>query len=98
MVMLFAQSFSSFSYANAGHLPSLLVRREGSLLRRSRIRFFVSSGPGHGAVTTRATVRFAWLLRALGLLYRLELFREKQGAWERQLVAGLIWAERPDRT
>ena len=82
----------------ARHDPTLLVRREGSLLRRSRIRFFVSSGSSHGAVTTRATVRFAWLLRALGLLYRLELFREKQGAWERQLVAGLLWAERPART
>ena len=81
----------------ARHDPSLLVRREAGLLRRSRIRFFVSSGPGHGAVKPHATVRFARLLRALGLRYRLELLPEKRGAWERQLVDGLLWAEGPAR-
>ena len=82
----------------AQHDPTLLVRREAGLLRRSSVRFFVSSGPGHGAVTTRATVRFARLLGALRLRYRLELLREKRSAWEKQLVDGLLWAEDTART
>src|SRR2546422_90300 len=63
-----------------------------------RVRFFVSTGPGHGHVTVGATVRFARLLRALQLPYRLELLARKRGSWERQLVDGLRWAFESART
>ncbi|HEX6680062.1 MAG TPA: alpha/beta hydrolase [Gaiellaceae bacterium] len=77
----------------ASHDPDLLARTEAPLLRRLGTRFFVSSGPGHGRITKRATVRFAGLLRTLRLPFRLRLLGEKRGAWERQLVDGLAWAE-----
>jgi hypothetical protein len=75
------------------HDPDLLAHAEAPLLRRLGVRFFVSSGPGHGRIAKAATVRFAGLLRTLRLPYRLELLREKRDAWERQLVDGLAWAE-----
>ena len=74
------------------HDPTLLVRAEAPLLRRLHTRFFLSTGPGHGRVSAAATVRFARLLHALRLPYRLELLDRKPGAWERQLVDGLRWA------
>ena len=81
----------------ASHDPTLLVRTEAPSLRRRGVRFFVSSGPGHGKVAQAATIRFARLLGTLRLQYRLELLREERGAWERQLVDGLLWAEAPAR-
>ena len=82
----------------AAHDPTLLAGMDAPLLRRRGVRFFLSSGPGHGPVSTAATVRFARLLRSLRLPYRLELLHEKRGAWERQLVDGLRWAEGAGRT
>jgi hypothetical protein len=79
--------------ALAAHDPELLTRAEAPLLRRLGVRFLVSSGPGHGRITKGATVRFAGLLRRIGLPYRLRLMQDKRGAWERQLVRGLAWAE-----
>src|SRR5918911_820196 len=76
----------------AAHDPLLLVRADAPLLRGRRVRFFLSTGPGHGLVQAGATPRFARLLRGLQLPYRLELVRDKRGAWERQLVDGLRWA------
>jgi hypothetical protein len=68
------------------------VPAEGALLHSLGMRFFLSSGPGHGHVTEAATVQFAGLLRARHLPYRLELLVGKHHAWERQLVDGLRWA------
>ena len=82
----------------AAHDPTLLVRVEAPLVRRLGVRFFVSTGPGHGHVTAGATLRFARLLRALELRYRLELLARKRDAWERQLVDGLRWAFESART
>ena len=76
----------------AAHDPLLLVRADAPLFRSRYMRFFLSTGPGHGRVTAAATSRFARLLGALGLPYRLELLAGKQGEWERQLVDGLRWA------
>jgi hypothetical protein len=81
----------------AAHDPTRLARADAPLLRRSDVRFFLSSGPGHGRITKAATVRFARLLRTLRLPYRLELLRDKRSEWERQLVDGLLWAEAPPR-
>src|SRR5262245_9189609 len=78
--------------AAAAHDPRLLVRREAPLLRRRGTSFFLSTGPGHGRVDARDTVRFARELHDLGLPYHLELFGIARGAWERQLDAGLRWA------
>ena len=76
----------------AAHDPRLLVRADAPVLRSRRIRFFLSTGPGHGRVTPTKTIRFARILRAGRLPYRLELLARKRGAWERQLVDGLRWA------
>lgn len=43
----------------AAHDPTRLARADAPLLRRSDVRFFLSSGPGHGRITKAATVRFA---------------------------------------
>ena len=72
--------------------PSQLVRADAPLLRSRRVRFFLSTGPGHGTITAAATPRFARLLHGLGLPSRLERVDGKRGEWERQLVDGLRWA------
>lgn len=79
----------------AAHDPTLLVRREAPLLRRAGVRFYLSTGPGHGSVRRSDTIRFARELRALGVPYRLELVRRGPGVWERQLAAGLRWGLAP---
>jgi hypothetical protein len=79
----------------AAHDPTLLLPTDAGLLRRGGTRFFLSTGPGHGHVTPAATTRFARLLHARRLPYRLELLARKRGAWERQLVDGLRWAFAP---
>src|SRR5919109_457660 len=61
----------------AAHDPPRLVRANAPLLRSLDVHFFLSTGPGHGKITAAATPRFARLLRALGLPYRLELVRVK---------------------
>jgi Putative esterase len=76
----------------AAHDPTLLLPVEAGLVRRLGTRFFLSTGPGHGHITPAQTIRFARLLRARRLPYRLELLARKRGAWERQLVDGLRWA------
>jgi enterochelin esterase-like enzyme len=77
------------------HDPMLLVPAEARLVRTLGTRFFLSTGPGHGHVMPAATTRFAGLLRAKRLPYRLELLPRRRGAWERQLVDGLRWAFAP---
>jgi len=72
--------------------PQLVARDEAPLLRRLGVRFYLSSGPGHGKVQPRDTVRFARELRRLRLPYRVVLLRDGRHQWERQLAAGLRWA------
>ena len=72
--------------------PRLVARREAVLLRRLGMRFYVSSGPGHGKVQPKDTVRFARELGDLDLSHRLSLLRDGRHQWERQLAAGLRWA------
>jgi putative tributyrin esterase len=100
------EPFRDGSLADAGRAelaqndPRVVARDEAPLLRRLGVRFYLSSGPGHGKVQPRDTVRFAQELRRLGLPYRVVLLRD--GAhqwdgghqWERQLAAGLRWAAR----
>jgi acetyl esterase/lipase len=76
----------------AAHDPMRLLPTEAAFVRRSGMRFLLSTGPGHGRVTPAATVRFAGLLRSRRLPHALELVARKRGAWERQLVDGLRWA------
>jgi hypothetical protein len=56
------------------------------------MRFYLSSGPGHGKVQPRDTVRFARELGHLGLAYQVRLLPDGRNQWERQLAAGLRWA------
>jgi predicted esterase len=77
----------------AAHDPRLLVRKETALLRRRHVRFYLSSGPGHGNVQPSETVSFARELAGLRLPVRLQLLKDGRGQWERQLDEGLRWAE-----
>jgi enterochelin esterase-like enzyme len=55
----------------AAHDPTLLVRREAALLRRRRVRFFLTTGFNHGGIFRRWTYDFARELQGLKLPYRL---------------------------
>ena len=79
--------------ARAAHDPRLVVRHEAALLRRTGVRFFLSSGPGHGKVQPRETVSFARELAGLKLPVRVVLLKDGHRQWERQLDDGLRWAE-----
>lgn len=72
--------------------PRFVARKEASLLRRLGTRFYLSSGPGHGKVQPRDTVRFARELAHLGLRYQVRLLRGGRHQWDRQLALGLRWA------
>ncbi len=76
----------------AAHDPTTMLPALAAQLRHASTRFFLSSGPGHGAVHESATPAFARDLRLHGLPATLELIRGKRGMWERQLVDGLRWA------
>jgi Putative esterase len=92
------EPFRDGPLARAGRLelarndPQLVARREAPLLRLLGMRFYLSSGPGHGKVQPRDTVQFARELGDLGLSHRLKLLRNGRHQWERQLAAGLRWA------
>jgi enterochelin esterase-like enzyme len=53
----------------AGHDPALLVLRKAAALRRSRIRFELSTGVAHGGISPAMTTSFAEELRTLRLPY-----------------------------
>jgi enterochelin esterase-like enzyme len=79
----------------AAHDPTLLVRTTAPTLRRLGVRFYLSTGPGHGKVKRADTIDFAHELATLGIRYRLRLVRGGKGMWERQLAAGVRWALAP---
>jgi enterochelin esterase-like enzyme len=83
--------------ALAAHDPSLLARREAPLLRRLRMRFFLSSGTTHDRATAAATRAFAAELRALRLPYATYLAQGGHDGrfWRAQLPAALRFAEPP---
>jgi enterochelin esterase-like enzyme len=74
--------------------PSYLVRRDASLLRSLRTRFFLSCGTTHDRLTAAATRAFSAQLRALRLPHELWLAPGgHDGAlWRRQLPAALAYA------
>jgi S-formylglutathione hydrolase FrmB len=77
----------------AAHDPTLLARKERSVLAAEGMRFFVSSGPSHSHwFKESATVRYAAELRTLGLAVTLRLYPTLRGEWRDQLDAGLTWA------
>jgi enterochelin esterase-like enzyme len=79
----------------ASHNPTLLARSAAPTLRRLGVRFYLSTGPGHGKVERADTIDFAHELATLRIRYRLRVFRGGKGMWERQLAAGLRWAFGP---
>jgi S-formylglutathione hydrolase FrmB len=78
----------------SSHDPAVLVRGEATPLRDSGVRFFLSTGPGHGQIRAADTTRFARELSTLGVANSLlELPpAEAKHPWEPQLAAGLRWA------
>ena len=79
----------------ASHNPTLLARTTAPALRGLGVRFYLSTGPGHGKVKRADTIDFAHELASLGIRYRLRLVPGGKGMWERQLAAGLRWAFAP---
>jgi enterochelin esterase-like enzyme len=89
----------SLAHANAAELaahdPSLLVRREASLVRRLGIRFFLSCGK-NDRVTAQGTKAFARELASLRIPYRLWLGPGSHNGslWRAQLALALRYALR----
>jgi enterochelin esterase-like enzyme len=81
----------------AAHDPSLLVSREGPLLRSAGVRFFLSAGTTQDRPTVAATVQFAAQLRRLGLQTSVWLGPGGHDSffWRRQLPAALRFAVAP---
>jgi enterochelin esterase-like enzyme len=86
-----------FKHADASTLaandPTLLARMETRELRRTGVRFFVSTGPAHSHWIPHGTSqRFAAELRDLGLPTEYRVYTDRRGEWREQLAAGLEWA------
>jgi len=86
-------------FEHAGHATlaendaTLLARAAAGDLRRSRVRFFLSSGPAHSHwFRPQATVAFARELHTLGVPVALRLYTSARGQWSAQLEDGLTWA------
>jgi hypothetical protein len=80
--------------ALARYDPRALVHTKARALRRLAIRFFLSTGPGHGRIHASQTTDFATELRSLRLRYKLWLLggHDPEAAYEPQLLAGLRFA------
>jgi enterochelin esterase-like enzyme len=80
----------------AAHDPSLLVRREATLLRRLRTRIYLSCGTTHDRATAAGTKAFSVELRGLHLPHRLWLGPGGHDGrlWRAQLPAALTYAFR----
>jgi hypothetical protein len=80
------------------HDPTLLVQREAPMLRRSGVRFFLSTGrSGHGSVAARWTFEYANLLARLHVRHRLWVLPEKDRGhlYRNQLPAAIDYASPP---
>jgi enterochelin esterase-like enzyme len=73
--------------------PMKLARSEAAVLRGSKMRFFLSTGPVHSHLfTPQETIDFAEELEGLRLPVRLRVFSSMRDGWRSQLDAGLTWA------
>jgi enterochelin esterase-like enzyme len=72
--------------------PTMLARTEAAVLRRDRIRFFLSTGPHHSRrIDPAATARFARELRRHGVTVVLRSYLSTHDEWRSQFDAGLLW-------
>ena len=76
------------------HDPVLLARRDAALLRRSGMRFYLSTGGDHAGVLARWTTSFAAGLQALRLAHELWLAPRSEGKtfWQATLPSALRYA------
>jgi enterochelin esterase-like enzyme len=75
--------------------PARLAPVLAPALRRDRIRFFLSTGPGHSHwFKPKQTLVFAAELRRLGLAASYHAYASARGEWRAQFDAGLAWAFR----
>jgi len=73
--------------------PTKLARSEAAVLRRSKMRFFLSTGPVHSHLfTPQETIDFAKELEGLRIPVRSRVFSSMKDQWRYQLDAGLTWA------
>jgi enterochelin esterase-like enzyme len=79
----------------AANDPMLLARAEAPVLRRTDLRFFVSTGPSHSHWFTAAdSLAFTRELHALGIPVAWHVYASSKGEWRAQLDTGLAWAFR----
>ena len=79
------------------HTPTLLVEHQQSQLRRSGVRFFLSTGSrGHGAVKAQWTFDFARELARLRLAHKLWVLpAPRRGLYRAQLPSAIDYASPP---
>jgi S-formylglutathione hydrolase FrmB len=78
----------------AAHDPSVLIRRETVVLKRSAVRFYVSAGGNHGRIRRSWSIAFANELGSLRLPHELWLlpFAESGHFWRATLPSALSYA------
>ena len=74
------------------HDPVLLVRQQAASLRRSGVRFYISSDGGHGVVLGRWSTDFAAELSSLRLPHDLWLTQDRKDFWRSTLPSALAYA------
>jgi Putative esterase len=80
----------------AAHNPTLLIRDDAAGVRRSGLRFFLSTAGSHGPVARRWTFEFARELTSLRIPHRLWVMPAGKKHFGRtQLPDALRYAERP---
>jgi hypothetical protein len=73
--------------------PRLLLSREAGLLRRLRVRFFVSTGPAHSRwAAPKESAAFARAASAAGIPTTYRFFGSRRGHWGAEFHAGLCWS------
>ncbi len=87
--------FEAFSSAQRrAHDATLLVRSEAARLRAAHVRFFLSTGSGHGAVLRRWTIDFAREVASLRLAHDLWILppSERDHFWRATFEPALLYA------
>jgi enterochelin esterase-like enzyme len=79
----------------AANDPTKLVPALAATLRRDKMRFFLSTGPGHSHwFKPQQTVAFTRELRQAGVTTSYHAYANAKGEWRAQFDTGLSWALR----
>ena len=80
----------------AANDPRLVAVTRATALRRSGVRFLVTTGPGHSHwFTPQETLDFASELKHLRIPVSVKVYAGRKGQWRDQFENGLAWALGP---